>query len=327
MTFVHPNFLFFLLLVPLLVGWYIYRHRKIHPTLLLPSLKSLNGLHGGVRVYLRHLLFVLRMLALSLLIIAIARPQTTNSWSKDSVEGIDIVMALDISGSMLAMDLQPNRIEAAMNVAEEFVNNRPNDNIGLVVFSGESFTMCPLTTDHAVLLNRLNESKVGLLEDGTAIGLGVTTAVSRLKESKAKSKVIILLTDGSNNRGDITPKMSAQLAQTFGIRMYTIGVGTQGEAPYPVPTAFGTRIENIPVDIDEPTMKEMAAMTDGKYFRAVDNRSLSAIYREIDQLEKTKLSIQNFQIKHEEFWIYAFWALICILLEFILRNTYLRTNP
>ncbi len=241
------------------------------------------------------------MIALTLLIIAIARPQTTNSWSKDAVEGIDIVLAIDISGSMLAMDLQPNRIEAAIDVAHKFIQSRPNDNIGLVAFSGESFTMCPLTTDHAVLLNRLEDSKVGLLEDGTAIGLGITTAVSRLKDSKTKSKVIILLTDGSNNRGDITPKMSAQLASTFGIRMYTIGVGTRGEAPYPVPTAFGTRVQMMPVDIDENILTEMADLTGGKYFRAVDNHSLNEIYREIDQLEKTKLSTQSFHTKHEEF--------------------------
>ncbi|KGN72454.1 aerotolerance regulator BatA [Porphyromonas macacae] len=327
MTFVNPHLLYLLLIIPVLIFWYIYRLLRVHPTLLLPSLSSLEKTSGGFRSYFRHLLFILRMIALTLLIIAIARPQTTNSWSKDAVEGIDIVLAIDISGSMLAMDLQPNRIEAAIDVAHKFIQSRPNDNIGLVAFSGESFTMCPLTTDHAVLLNRLEDSKVGLLEDGTAIGLGITTAVSRLKDSKTKSKVIILLTDGSNNRGDITPKMSAQLASTFGIRMYTIGVGTRGEAPYPVPTAFGTRVQMMPVDIDENILTEMADLTGGKYFRAVDNHSLNEIYREIDQLEKTKLSTQSFHTKHEEFWIYALLAFICVLIEFVLRNTYLRTNP
>lgn len=327
MTFVHPHLLYLLLIIPLLIFWYTYRSCKVHPTLLSSSLNALKGKSGGFRTKLRHLLFILRMIAVGMLIIAIARPQTSNSWNKDSVEGIDIVLAIDISGSMQALDLEPNRITAAINVAQEFINARPNDNIGLVVFSGESYTMCPLTTDHATLLNRLQDAQIGLLEDGTAIGQGVATAVSRLKDSKAKSKVIILLTDGSNNRGDITPKMSAQIAQPFGIRIYTIGVGSRGEVPFPVMTAFGTRIQMVEADLDEGTLTDMANITGGKYFRAVDNNSLKEIYQEIDQLEKTKLATQNFHIKYEEFWIFALIAFICILLEFILRNTYLRTNP
>ncbi|WP_329905377.1 VWA domain-containing protein [Porphyromonas pogonae] len=327
MTFLHPKLLFLLLIIPLLIAWYIYRINKTHPTLLISSMKSLDKMGGGLRAYLRHALFVLRTLAIAAIIIAIARPQSSNSWSKDSVEGIDIMLALDISGSMQAMDLKPNRLEAALGVAQTFINNRPNDNIGSVIFAGETFTLCPLTTDHAVLLNRMQDIHIGMLEDGTAIGVGLATSVNRLKNSKAKSKVIILLTDGSNNRGDITPNMGAKLAQTFGIRVYTIGVGTRGEAPYPIPTAFGTRIQMVPVDIDEPTLKNIAEVSGGKYFRAVDNKSLESIYQEIDKLEKTKLSTQSFQVHHEEYFIFALIAFILLLLEFILRNTYLRTNP
>ncbi|KGN94876.1 vWA domain-containing protein [Porphyromonas crevioricanis] len=327
MNFAFPSFLLLLLLLPLLLYWYIWRRQKQHASLFLSDLSPLQRLSAGLRVKLRHLLFTLRLLALACLIVALARPQNRNSFRKDTVMGIDIMMAMDISGSMLAMDLQPNRMEAARDVAQRFINNRPTDNIGLVVFSAESFTQCPLTTDHKQLLNRLEEVKPGMLEDGTAIGLGLATAVSRIKDSKAKSKVIILLTDGINNVGDISPLMAASLAKSFGIRIYTIGVGTQGEAPMTVNTLFGPRVQNVPVELDEPTLTKMAEITDGKYFRAVDNESLAEVYHAIDELEKTKI-ISREETGYEE--LFSFWAVAAILLllvEFILRNTYLRSIP
>ena len=281
-----------------------------------------------MRVYLRHSVFALRLLALGLIIIALARPQSSSSWSEDRVEGIDIMLTMDISTSMLAMDFQPNRVEAAKEVAMRFVANRPNDNIGLVVFAGESFTACPLTQDHATLINRLRSMTPGIIEDQTAIGSGIATAIGRLKESKAKSKVIILLTDGANNTGNISPKMAADLAKTFGISIYTIGVGSgAGEAPYPIETPFGTVVRNMPVDLDEPTMRQIAEISGGAYFRATDNESLSAIYKKIDQLEKTKLSTRNYHTTYEEFFIFVLVAELLLLIEFVLRSTLFRTNP
>ena len=294
----------------------------------MPSLHFLDGIGGGVRVYLRHSVFALRLLALGLIIIALARPQSSSSWSEDRVEGIDIMLTMDISTSMLAMDFQPNRVEAAKEVAMRFVANRPNDNIGLVVFAGESFTACPLTQDHATLINRLRSMTPGIIEDQTAIGSGIATAIGRLKESKAKSKVIILLTDGANNTGNISPKMAADLAKTFGISIYTIGVGSgAGEAPYPIETPFGTVVRNMPVDLDEPTMRQIAEISGGAYFRATDNESLSAIYKKIDQLEKTKLSTRNYHTTYEEFFIFVLVAALLLLIEFVLRSTLFRTNP
>ena len=279
-------------------------------------------------MYLRHSVFALRLLALGLIIIALARPQSSSSWSEDRVEGIDIMLTMDISTSMLAMDFQPNRVEAAKEVAMRFVANRPNDNIGLVVFAGESFTACPLTQDHATLINRLRSMTPGIIEDQTAIGSGIATAIGRLKESKAKSKVIILLTDGANNTGNISPKMAADLAKTFGISIYTIGVGSgAGEAPYPIETPFGTVVRNMPVDLDEPTMRQIAEISGGAYFRATDNESLSAIYKKIDQLEKTKLSTRNYHTTYEEFFIFVLVAALLLLIEFVLRSTLFRTNP
>ena len=294
----------------------------------MPSLHFLDGIGCGVRVYLRHSVFALRLLALGLIIIALARPQSSSSWSEDRVEGIDIMLTMDISTSMLAMDFQPNRVEAAKEVAMRFVANRPNDNIGLVVFAGESFTACPLTQDHATLINRLRSMTPGSIEDQTAIGSGIATAIGRLKESKAKSKVIILLTDGANNTGNISPKMAADLAKTFGISIYTIGVGSgAGEAPYPIETPFGTVVRNMPVDLDEPTMRQIAEISGGAYFRATDNESLSAIYKKIDQLEKTKLSTRNYHTTYEEFFIFVLVAELLLLIEFVLRSTLFRTNP
>ena len=258
MIFANPLYLYLLLLLIPMIGWYIYKLRKSQASLQVSSSEAFNV--PGVtswKVYLRHIPFVLRMAAVAILIVVLARPQSTNSWQNSSTEGIDIILAMDISGSMLAQDLKPNRLEAAKDVAASFINGRPNDNIGLVVFSGESFTQCPLTTDHTVLLNLFKDIQSGMIQDGTAIGLGLANAVSRIKDSQAKSKVIILLTDGSNNAGEIAPVTAAEIAKTFGIRVYTIGVGTKGMAPYPFQTAFGIQYQNIPVEIDEPTLKQI----------------------------------------------------------------------
>ena len=328
MTFLHPELLWLLLLLPALLIIYIVWRRRQHASLRVPSLLFLRDVRGGLRVYLRHSLFVLRLLALGLIIVALARPQSSSSWSEDRVEGIDIMLTMDISTSMLAMDFQPNRVEAAKEVAMRFIANRPNDNIGLVVFAGESFTACPLTQDHATLINRLREMTPGMIEDQTAIGSGLATAISRLKDSKTKSKVIILLTDGANNTGNISPKMAADLAKTFGISIYTIGVGSgAGEAPYPIQTALGVVVRNMPVDLDEPTMRQIADVSGGAYFRATDNESLLAIYKKIDQLEKTKLSTRNYHTTYEEFFVFVLVAALLLLLEFVLRSTVLRTNP
>ena len=328
MIFANPNYLYLLLILIPMVGAYIYKLRKSQASLRVSSSAPFK-MEGktSLLVYLRHVPFVLRILAVALLIVALARPQSTDNWSSSSTEGIDIMLAMDISGSMLAQDLKPNRLEAAKDVAASFINGRPNDNIGLVVFSAESFTQCPLTTDHTVLLNLFKDIQSGMIEDGTAIGLGLANAVSRIKDSHAKSKVIILLTDGSNNAGEIAPVTAAEIAKTFGIRVYTIGVGTKGEAPYPFQTAFGIQYHNIPVDIDEPTLRQIAATTGGQYFRATDNASLKEIYSEIDQMEKTKISVQEFSKKQEEYMIWAFWVFALLLVEVLLRNTILRNIP
>lgn len=327
MTFAYPELLWLLILLPLIATWYILQARKTSATMTISSLKPFEGGRRGLRVFLRHSLPILRALSVGFLIIALARPQNTNSWQKDSIEGIDIMLAMDVSGSMQAMDFKPNRLEAAKDVAISFINNRPNDNIGMVTFAGESFTQCPLTTDHTVLLNMVQDLQMGVLDDGTAIGMGLATAVNRLKDSKAKSRVVILLTDGSNNMGDITPRMAADIARTFGIRVYTVGVGTRGEAPFPIQTEFGVRIQNVPVDIDEPTLDGIAEVSGGKYFRAVDNETLNEIYKEIDKLEKTRLMTKSFKAYEEKYFVYALIAFLLLLTEFLLRNTLLRSNP
>ena len=327
MNFVHPlYFLLLLLLIPM-IGWYIYKLRKSQASIQLSSIEGFDDAPKTFRVYLRHVPFILRIGAVTFLIIALARPQTMDKWSSTTTEGIDIVMSLDISSSMLAMDLQPNRLEAAKEVAASFINGRPNDNIGLVIFAKESFTQCPLTLDHAVLLNLLKDVKCGMLEDMTAIGHGLATAVSRLKESKAKSKVIILLTDGSNNAGEIAPMTAAEIAKTFGVRVYTIAVGTNGQAPYPAQTAMGTKIIQIPVEIDEKILTQIAQLTGGQYFRATNNRALQEIYREIDQMEKMKISTQEYSKKYEEYAYFAGIALALFLLELLLRYALLKNIP
>lgn len=328
MVFANPTYLYLLLLLVPLIGWYIYKLHKSQASLQVSSSEAfqLPGTSSW-KVYMRHLPFVLRMLAIALLIVVLARLQSTNSWQNSSTEGIDIVMAMDISTSMLAEDLKPNRLEAAKDVAASFINGRQNDNIGLVVFAAESFTQCPLTIDHGVLLNLFKDIQPGIIQDGTAIGLGLANAVSRIKDSQAKSKVIILLTDGVNNTGEIAPVTAAEIAKTFGIRVYTIGVGTQGEAPYPIPTAFGVQYQNVPVEIDEQVLKQIASTTGGQYFRATDNSSLKEIYSEIDQLEKTKISVQEFSKKQEEYKNWALLVFALLLIEVLLRNTVLRNIP
>jgi Ca-activated chloride channel family protein len=302
--------------------------RKNQASIQVSSSLAFNPLQTNTwKVWLRHLPYVLRLAAIAFLIVALARPQSTNNWQSSTTEGIDIILTMDISSSMLAQDLKPNRLESAKNVAAAFINGRPNDNIGLVVFSGESFTQCPLTTDHTILLNLFKDIQSGMIEDGTAIGLGLANAVSRIKDSQAKSKVIILLTDGSNNRGEIAPVTASEIAKTFGIRVYTIGVGTKGEAPYPIQTAFGVQYRNIPVDIDEPTLKQIAATTGGQYFRATNNASLKEIYAEIDQLEKTKISVQEFSKKQEEYRNIALLVFALLLLETLLRYTLFKKIP
>lgn len=328
MNFLYPNILFLLVSIPLIIIWYIWRGRKKHASLKIPTLSYLET-YQGWRVKFIHTPFILRLITITLLIIALARPQSFGSWSESDAEGIDIMLTMDISGSMLAMDFEPNRVEAAKAVAANFITNRENDNIGLVAFSGESFTACPLTTDHAQLLNRLKSLYPGIIADRTAIGLGLVTAINRLRDSKASSKVIILLTDGSNNAGDISPQMAAELAQTLGITIHSIGMGTlAAEAPVPVQSPFGdTRITNMPVDIDEPTLQSISAKTGGLYFRATDNSVLEYIYKEIDKLEKTRLKTRNYQSVGEDFPIFVLFGILSLLIEFILRHTLLRTTP
>jgi Ca-activated chloride channel family protein len=326
-VFANPNLLFLLLLIIPAVAWYILKARKTEPTVTYSNLKGFSNVKSSYKSYLRHVVFGLRMLALALIIIAIARPQSTNKWKNVTTEGIDIVLALDISGSMLAEDFTPNRIEAAKDVASEFIIGRPLDRIGLVIFSAESFTQCPLTTDHAVLLNLFKGIHSGMIEDGTAIGLGLATSVNRLKESKALSKVIILLTDGVNNQGAIAPLTAAEIAKVFGIRVYTIGVGSNGLAKYPMQTPFGIQYQDMEVKIDEAMLQQVSQMTDGKYFRATNNQKLRDIYKEIDKLEKSKIEVHEYKKHHDEFFIFGLAALILLLLDIFLRNTLLKSIP
>ena len=328
MIFANPTYLYLLLLLIPMIGWYIYKLSKNQASLQVSSTEVFDAPEArSWRIWLRHVPFVLRMAAIAVLIVILARPQSTNSWQNSTTEGIDIVLAMDISTSMLAQDLKPNRLEAAKDVAASFINGRQNDNIGLVVFAAESFTQCPLTTDHGVLLNLFKDIQTGILDDGTAIGLGLANAVSRIKDSQAKSKVIILLTDGVNNQGEIAPVTAAEIAKTFGIRVYTIGVGTMGKAPYPFQTAFGVQYQNIDVEIDEPTLKQIAATTGGQYFRATDNASLKEIYSEIDQMEKTKISVQQYSKKQEEYKNWAILLFALLLVEIVIRNTLVRNIP
>jgi Ca-activated chloride channel family protein len=326
-TFASPGYFYLLLLIPLLVVWYFYRQRVNNADIQVSGTAGFEGVKKGLRLYLYHGLYVLRMLALICLILALTRPQSKKSRHDITVEGIDIILAMDISGSMMAMDFKPNRIEASKNIAMEFIDGRPNDRIGLVIFSGEAFSQCPLTTDHTVLKNLFQDIHSGMIEDGTAIGDGLATALNRLRSSKAISKVIILLTDGVNNMGSIDPLSAAEIAKLYGVRIYTVGIGTIGMAPYPVQTPFGVQITQLKADLDEDLLKQIAKMTDGKYFRATGNTKLRQVYQEIDKMEKSKIDVTEFHKKNEEFYLLAWIAFFAIALEIILRNTYFRNTP
>jgi Ca-activated chloride channel family protein len=326
-TFAQPYFLLLWLLIPVMIGWYIWRQKDQVPYIQVSTLQGLEGKTRPWRQYLVHGLFVFRLVVIALLALILARPQSTNRWENVTTEGIDIILAQDISGSMLARDFVPDRLEAAKAVGVEFISGRQNDRVGLVVFSAESFTQCPLTTDRAVVINLLREVKSGMLQDGTAIGLGLANAVSRLKDSQAVSKVIILLTDGNNNTGEIDPVTAAEIAKSYGIRVYTIGVGSKGMAPYPVQTPFGIQYQNMEVQIDEDVLKKIAQTTGGEYFRATDNNKLKEIYGEIDQMEKSKIDVKEYSRKQEEYMSFALAAFVFLLAELFLRYTLLRHVP
>jgi len=326
-AFADPGFLYGLLALPLLVVWYLRRHRRMASRLRYSTLHPFERAKPTLRERLRHVPFLLRCAALALLVVALARPQTVSQGQTIYTEGIDIVLLLDISGSMLAEDFQPNRIDAAKKVAQSFVDGRQNDRIGLVVFAGQSFTQCPMTLDYTVLKNLLRAVRPGMVEDGTAIGMGIAQGVNRVKDSEARSKVMILLTDGVNNRGEIDPITATQLAQTYDIRIYTIGVGTVGEAPYPIQTPFGVRYRNIPVDVDEKTLEKIAEMTGGRYFRATNNRALERIYAEIDKMEKTRVEVTSYRSYAELYYGWAALGLGTMILAIVLGGTILRKHP
>jgi Ca-activated chloride channel family protein len=325
--FANPEWFYAFIILPLLIVWYIFRNKKQQPELTLSTTEAFSKTKTTWKVKSRHILFALRIIAFSAIIIVMARPQSTASRKDVRTEGIDIVMALDISTSMLAEDFRPNRLEAAKKTAMDFIDDRIDDRIGLVVFAGESFTQSPVTIDHDVIKNLFKDLKTGLIEDGTAIGMGLATSINRLKESKAKSKVIILLTDGVNNTGIISPQTAAELAQSFNIRVYTIGVGTHGFAPYPVQTPWGMRRQNMEVRIDEQLLKNVAALTGGKYFRATNNKGLREIYKEIDSMEKTRVDVSIYSKKSEEFLPFAIAAALIFILEIFLRFFFFRVLP
>lgn len=325
MFFEYPALLWLLVIPALMLVHYVYIELSgRRPHLRVPDVKFWKAGGRSVLGVIRHLPFLLRTIALVMIIIAIARPRSSTKMDKIDTEGIDIVLAMDVSTSMLARDFTPDRISAAKDIAIEFISQRPSDRMGIVVFAGESYTQCPLTTDRATLINLMKEIETGLIEDGTAIGNGLATAVARMQNSDAKSRVVILLTDGVNNSGEITPQTAADIAKTYGIRVYTIGVGVNGTAPYPVMTPWGVQMQNVEVEIDENLLKNIAETTGGRYFRATDNTKLSEIYSEINKMEKARTTIDSFPIYKELFTGFALIALACLLLEvlisFILRR-------
>ena len=324
--FANPEFLWLLFFIPAISIWYVFMFNSKFAKVKSSSLGSFGAKGNGLKYYVKHGMFALKMFALSLILVAFSRPQSSSSWQDITTEGIDIVIAVDISGSMLAEDFSPNRLQAAKEVAMNFIEGRPNDRMGLVVYSGESFTQCPLTTGHGVLKNLFLEIKNGMIEDGTAIGLGLANAVNRLKDSEAKSKVVILLTDGINNRGSIPPLTAAEIAKAFDVRVYTIGMGSYGTAPMPFRSPFGgITYQNVEVKIDEESLQEIASLTDGKYFRATDNQKLEDIYAEIDQMEKSKIEVTEYRKKKEEYYPWLLAGLIFLLAEYILQKTYLKS--
>lgn len=328
MQFAHPHILWFLLIILPIIAWYLLKKIKSQPSLHVSSISPYKNLPKSFKEYLYHGLFVLRILTIACIIIILARPQTRDSWRTSSTEGTDIILALDISSSMLARDFKPDRFEAAKKVASKFVSGRESDNIGIVIFAGESFTAVPMTTDRSLLVNYINDISMNMLEDGTAIGDGLATSINRIKDGKAKSKSIILLTDGSNNTGNVAPITAAEIAKKYGIKVYTIGVGKNGNAPFPQQNMFG-RIEyvNMPVVIDEETLKTIASITGGVYFRATSNNVLNEIFDEIDKLEKTEMDVKHFSHTEDNYMPWALLALTLFLIEIVLRHTLLRTIP
>lgn len=326
MEFKNPIFfLLLLLLVPYIV-WYIMKYKSSLPSLKVPDTTKYAKVPKTFRIYLMHVPFLLRLAVLALVVCILARPQSKHTWSDTDVEGIDIMLAVDVSTSMLAQDFKPNRVEALKTIAQTFIDKRPNDNIGLTIFAGEAYTQCPLTVDHAVLMNLYNSADCnmashGIIDDGTAIGDGIMNSILRLKESEAKSKVIILLTDGVNNMGNISPLTSAEIAKKYGIRIYTIGIGRNGMAPYPIPTG-GTVM--LPVEIDEQMMNQISKATGGQYFRAQNNSQLDAIYQDIDKMERTKFSVKQFSRRNELYMPFALASMVLLILEILLRVVVLR---
>ena len=328
MYFEYPGLLWLLAIPAALVVNYIYLElAQRHPHLRVSSSVPWTVTGTSFMAVLRHLPFLLRTFALVMIVIAIARPRSSTEMERIDTEGIDIVLAMDVSTSMLARDLTPDRINASKDIAIEFISQRPSDRMGIVVFAGESFTQCPLTTDRATLINLMKEIQTDLIEDGTAIGNGLATAVARMKDSDAKSRVVILLTDGVNNRGEISPQMAAEIAKTYGIRVYTIGVGKEGMAPYPVMTPWGVDVQNVKVEIDEKLLAEIAESTGGRYFRATDNTKLAEIYSEINKMEKARTTVDSFPVYKELFGLYALLALLALLLEFFIDRFVLRRLP
>ncbi len=325
LTFAHPAFFGLLLLIPLMIWWQLRGKKNDNPALRLTTLSGIDPAQVGGKARFRPVLFILRIISLTALAVALARPQSSNTTENIDSEGIDIVISMDVSGSMLAEDFKPNRIEAAKAVALRFVDQRPTDRLGLVIFGGESFTMCPITIDHNVLKEQIAQIKNGMITDGTSIGMGLATAVDRLRYSKGKSKVVILMTDGVNNMGLIDPSTALEIAKAFKVRVYTIGIGTMGQAPMPVQTPMGTQKQMVDVTIDEPLMKQIATQTGGKYFRATGNRSLETIYNDIDKLEKTRIDITSYKHYAELFFPFAMLAIICLALEMLLRYSVFRS--
>ena len=328
MYFEYPGLLWLLAVPALLVLHYIYLElAERHPHLRVSTSVPWTLKRNPFMSVMRHLPFVLRVFALSMVIVAIARPRSSEQMERIDTEGIDIILAMDVSTSMLARDLTPDRINASKDIAIEFISQRPSDRMGIVVFAGESFTQCPLTTDRATLINLMKEVQTDIIEDGTAIGNGLATAIARMKDSDAKSRVVILLTDGVNNRGEITPQMSAEIAKTYGVRVYTIGVGKEGMAPYPVMTPWGVEIQDVKVEIDEALLADIAESTGGRYFRATDNTKLAEIYSEINKMEKARTTVDSFPVYKELFGRYALLALLAVLLELVFNWFIIRRLP
>lgn len=327
--FAEKHWFWLFIIIPIMITWYVIKLKTYEGEFQYSSFNLFSGIKSSGKAKLRHMLFVLRLITISLLILAIARPQSRSSWKDVKKEGIDIVISLDVSLSMLAKDFKPDRLEVAKEVLSDFIDARPNDKIGLVIFSGEAFTQCPLTTDHKIIKNMFSDIKAGMLDQGTAIGLGLADAVARIKDSKAKSKVVILISDGVNNTGEVAPLTAAEIAKTFGVRVYCIGVGSKGKALQPIGIYPNGQMEYdyVDVDIDEPTMTKISNMTGGKYFRATDRESLEKTYKEIDELEKTIISEKSFSNKAEHFLPLALAALISLMIEFLLKRFVFKMIP